>query len=213
MCFSAVVDDSPLQISFPAEFHAQTAVEAALILNKTLTAAGKTSDDIASVKIRTQEAAIRIIDKSGPLANFADRDHTIQYMVAVPLIFGRLTSEDYSDDVAADPRIDELRAKITCVEDATMSADYHNPEKRFISNALTITLKDGTVLDEVHIDYPVGHRRRRAEGTILLQEKFLRHISHHFSPGHVEKIVSLTADQASFEKMSVPEFMDLFVKA
>lgn len=128
---------------------AQTAVEASLILNGKLKEMGKTSDDIKDVKIRTQNAAIRIIDKQGPLANFADRDHTIQYMVAIPLIFGRLTTADYNDDVAADPRIDELRAKMRCVEDAHYSEDYHNPDSRSIGNAITITLKDGTVLDEV----------------------------------------------------------------
>jgi len=201
------------KISFPAEFHAQTAAEAAHVLHKRLQDMGKTSDDIKHVKIRTQEAAIRIIDKSGPLNNFADRDHTIQYMVAVPLIFGRLTSEDYSDAVAADPRIDALRAKMQCVEDKTFTTEYHDPDKRYIGNALTITLNDGTVLDEVHIDYPVGHKKRRAEGEPLLNAKFERHIKPHFSPEHVKKILSTVSDQASLEVLDVPSFVDLFVKA
>ncbi|SCV67978.1 BQ2448_99 [Microbotryum intermedium] len=208
---SYIMENVLFKISFPAEFHAQTAAEAAMILHSKLKEIGKSSDDIKEVKIRTQEAAIRIIDKSGPLANFADRDHTIQYMVAVPLIFGRLTSEDYTDRIAADPRIDELRAKIYCVEDKTFSAEYHDPEKRYIGNALTITLKDGTVLDEVHIDYPVGHRRRREEGEPLLNAKFKRHIEPHFDAAHVDKIVKTVADQASLEKMPVNEFVDMFV--
>ncbi|GAA5876012.1 hypothetical protein JCM3774_002313 [Rhodotorula dairenensis] len=208
---SYIMENVLFKISFPAEFHAQTAAEAAHILHKQLKDMGKSSDDIKHVKIRTQEAAIRIIDKSGPLHNFADRDHTIQYMVAVPLIFGRLTTEDYSDEVAADPRIDELRAKMQCVEDKTFTADYHDPEKRFISNALTVTLNDGTVLPEVHIDYPVGHKRRREEGTPLLEAKFERHVKPHFDAQHVEKILKLVANQPELEKMPVKDFTDLFV--
>ncbi|KAM0793658.1 ATP-binding cassette transporter CGR1 [Microbotryomycetes sp. NB124-2] len=198
------------KISFPAEFHAQTAAEASLILHNKLKELGTSSDDIKHIKVRTQEAAIRIIDKSGPLNNFADRDHSIQYMIAVPLIFGRLTAEDYTDRVAADPRIDELRSKIQCVEDKTFSAEYHDPEKRFIGNALTITLNDGTVLDEVHIDYPVGHKRRREEGTPLLEAKFKRHIEPHFPAEHVQKILDAVSDQAKLEKMPVQDFTDLF---
>ncbi|GAA6064030.1 hypothetical protein JCM10212_004262 [Sporobolomyces blumeae] len=209
---SYIMENVLFKISFPAEFHAQTAAEAAHIIHKQLKDAGKSSDDIKSVKIRTQEAAIRIIDKSGPLHNFADRDHTIQYMVAVPLIFGRLTTEDYSDKVAADPRIDELRAKIQCVEDKQYTADYHDPEKRYISNALTVTLNDGTVMDEVALDYPVGHRRRREEGTPLLNAKFERHIKPHFDSAHVKKIIDLVSDQKTLEEMPVAEFSDLFWK-
>ncbi|GAA6024286.1 hypothetical protein JCM11491_006494 [Sporobolomyces phaffii] len=208
---SYIMENVLFKISFPAEFHAQTAAEAAHIIHKQLKDAGKSSDDIKSVKIRTQEAAIRIIDKSGPLHNFADRDHTIQYMVAVPLIFGRLTTEDYSDATAADPRIDELRAKISCVEDKQFTVDYHDPEKRYISNALTVTLNDGTVMDEVALDYPVGHKRRREEGIPLLNAKFERHIAPHFPKDHVENIVKLVGDQSTLENMSVSDFTDLFV--
>ncbi|BGP52519.1 ATP-binding cassette transporter CGR1 [Rhodotorula sphaerocarpa] len=208
---SYIMENILFKISFPAEFHAQTAAEAAHVVHKQLKDMGKSSDDIKHVKIRTQEAAIRIIDKSGPLHNFADRDHTIQYMVAVPLIFGRLTTEDYSDAVAADPRIDALRAKMQCVEDKTFTADYHDPDKRFISNGLTITLNDGTVLPEVHIDFPVGHKRRREEGTPLLEAKFERHVKPHFDGAHVEKILKTVSDQASLEQMSVKDFTDLFV--
>jgi len=209
---SYIMENILFKISFPAEFHAQTAAEGAHILHKKLAEMGKTSDDIKHVKIRTQNAAIRIIDKKGPLHNFADRDHTIQYMVAVPLIFGRLTTEDYSDAVAADPRIDALREKMECVEDEFFSTDYHNPESRSIGNALTITLNDGTVLDEVEILYPVGHKRRREEGTPLLEAKFKRHISPWFSADHVEKIIKTVGDQAALEKMSVPEFSDMFYR-
>ncbi|GAA6007985.1 hypothetical protein JCM10207_006988 [Rhodosporidiobolus poonsookiae] len=209
---SYIMENVLFKISFPAEFHAQTAAEAAHILHKQLKDMGKSSDDIKHVKIRTQEAAIRIIDKSGPLHNFADRDHTIQYMVAVPLIFGRLTTEDYSDQVAADPRIDALREKMQCVEDKQFTVDYHDPEKRFISNGLTVTLNDGTVLPEVHLDYPVGHRLRRDEGTPLLNAKFERHIRPHFEGSHVDKILKVVGDQAALEKLPVKDFTDLFVK-
>ncbi|GAA5990460.1 hypothetical protein JCM11641_007210 [Rhodosporidiobolus odoratus] len=210
---SYIMENVLFKISFPAEFHAQTAAEAALILHSKLKELGKSSDDIKEVKIRTQEAAIRIIDKSGPLHNFADRDHTLQYMVAVPLIFGRLTTEDYGDAVAADPRIDALREKMYCREDPTFTADYHDPSKRFISNGLTITLNDGTVLDEVALDYPVGHKRRREEGVPLLMDKFKRHVGGWLGEKQVEKILSLTSDQAALEKMPVKDFTDLFVKA
>ncbi|KAH8920818.1 2-methylcitrate dehydratase [Atractiella rhizophila] len=209
---SYIMENVLFKISFPAEFHAQTAAEAALILHGKLKSMGKTSDDVESVKIRTQEAAIRIIDKSGPLNNYADRDHCIQYMVAVPLIFGRLTSQDYSDEVAADPRIDALRDRITCVEDTTYTADYHHPDKRFISNALTITLKDGTVLDEVEVHYPVGHKRRRAEGQPLIEAKFVNHAKPHFSPGRVDELLSLMKDRKKAEAMDVPTFVDLWHK-
>ncbi|TNY23748.1 2-methylcitrate dehydratase [Rhodotorula diobovata] len=208
---SYIMENVLFKISFPAEFHAQTAAEAAHILHAKLKEMGKSSDDIKHVQIRTQEAAIRIIDKSGPLHNFADRDHTIQYMVAVPLIFGRLTTEDYSDKVAADPRIDALREKMQCVEDKTFTADYHDPDKRFISNGLTVTLNDGTVLPEVHIDYPVGHKRRREEGTPLLNAKFERHIKPHFDATHVDKILKLVGDQSALEAMDVKDFTELFV--
>ncbi|GAA5992038.1 hypothetical protein JCM5350_006259 [Sporobolomyces pararoseus] len=208
---SYIMENVLFKISFPAEFHAQTAAEAAHIIHKQLKDAGKSSDDIKHVKIRTQEAAIRIIDKSGPLHNFADRDHTIQYMVAVPLIFGRLTTEDYSDRVAADPRIDELRAKIQCVEDKQFTADYHDPEKRFIGNALTVTLNDGTVLDEVECLYPIGHRRRREEGIPVLNAKFKRHVTDFFDSSKCDEIFKLVSDQKTLENMPVNEFTDLFV--
>ncbi|KAL7411256.1 2-methylcitrate dehydratase [Mrakia frigida] len=208
---SYVMENILFKISFPAEFHAQTAVEASLILHDALKKIGKTSDDIAKIRIRTQEAAIRIIDKSGPLANFADRDHTIQYMVAVPLIFGRLTSEDYSDDVASDPRIDALREKMYCEEEKRFSVDYLDPDKRSIGNAIQITLKDGTVMEEVEVEYPVGHQRRREEGIPLLLAKFKRHIGPHFSQARQDKILEVTKDLKTFQALGVKDFMDLWV--
>lgn len=151
---SYIMENVLFKISYPAEFHAQTAVEAAHIIHAKLAQQGKSAADIKSVRIRTQEAAMRIINKKGPLANFADRDHDINYMVAFPLLFGELTSQSYLDAAAKDPRIDELRAKITCVEDKTFSVEYHEPAKRSIGNALLVELNDGTVLDEVVVEYP-----------------------------------------------------------
>src|ERR1700744_2669459 len=144
------------KISSPAEFHSQTAVEAAMTLQKQI----KSADDIKKITIRTHEAAIRIIEKKGPLNNPADRDHCIQYMIAVPLLYGRLTAADYEDNIAADPRIDVLRDKMECVEDKHFTKDYHDPEKRSIANALTVEFSDGTVLEEVVVEYPIGHQRR-----------------------------------------------------
>ena len=200
------------KISYPAEFHSQTAVEAALILFNKMKEMGKTSDDIASVRIRTHEACIRIIDKKGPLRNPADRDHTIQYMVAIPLIFGRLTARDYEDDIAIDPRIDALREKITCVEDPQYTKDYHDPDKRSIANAVTVTFKDATSLDEVAIEYPVGHKRRRDEGLPLLVKKYQRNLARIFNADQQAKIEELTLNYEKLSKTPVNEVLDLFVK-
>jgi 2-methylcitrate dehydratase len=207
-----VMENILFKISYPAEFHAQTAVEAAMSLYKKLAQMGKSSDDIASVSIRTHEACIRIIDKKGELKNPADRDHTIQYMVAIPLIFGRLTAKDYENDVAADPRIDRLREKIVCIEDKAFSADYHDPQKRSIANAITITLSDGTVLDEVVVEYPVGHKRRREEGIPLLIKKYQTNLARVFDNQQRAKIEEATLDFNHIVKMKVNEVMDLLVK-
>src|SRR5207253_2265666 len=161
---SYVMEQILFKISFPAEFHSQTAVEAAMTLHAELQRLGRSPEDIRRITIRTHEACIRIIDKKGPLDNPADRDHCIQYMVAVPLIYGRLTASDYEDDIASDIWIDVLRDKIECVEDIQFTKDYHDPAKRSIANAITIELNDGTVLEEVQVDYPIGHKRRREEG-------------------------------------------------
>jgi 2-methylcitrate dehydratase len=200
------------KISFPAEFHSQTGVEAAMTLHKKLADLGKSSSDIKKVTIRTHEACIRIIDKSGPLRNPADRDHCIQYMVALPLIFGRLTAKDYEDDVASDPRIDALREKITCVEDKQFTADYHDPSKRSIANALTIELNDGTVLDEVVVEYPIGHARRRTEGIPLLIEKYRTNLARIFSEDQQRKIAEVSLDRAKLEAIPVSDFLSLLVK-
>ena len=207
-----VMENVLFKISFPAEFHSQTAVEAAMTLQGQMAAAGKTSDDIKSVTIRTHEACIRIIDKKGPLNNPADRDHCIQYMVAVPLIFGRLTARDYEEDIAADPRIDALREKIVCVEDTSYTADYHDPAKRSIANALTIEFTDGSKLGEIAVEYPIGHARRRTEGIPLLIEKFRTNLARIYSADQQKRIEDATLDRAKLEQMSVVDFTDLLAK-
>ena len=181
-----------------------------MTLHDQLKATGRSSDDIASIRIRTHEACIRIIDKRGPLHNPADRDHTIQYMVAVPFIFGRLTAADYEDDVAADPRIDALRDKIECVEDPAFTRDYHDPEKRSIANGMTVTLKDGTVLPELVVEYPIGHKRRRADGIPLLEAKFRTNLARRFVEKRQRQILDVSLDQAKLESMSVNDYVDLY---
>ncbi|NIF89759.1 MULTISPECIES: bifunctional 2-methylcitrate dehydratase/aconitate hydratase [unclassified Burkholderia] len=208
---SYVMENVLFKIAFPAEFHAQTAAEAALALHRQILAAGRDAESIRRVTIRTHEAAIRIIDKSGPLANPADRDHCIQYMVAVPLLFGRLTAADYEDEIARDPRIDALRAKIACVEDPQFTKDYHDPDKRAIANALTVEFDDGTVLDEVVVDYPIGHRRRRDEGIPLLVEKFRSNLARRFPAKQQQAILDVSLDPARLAAMPVNEYVDLYV--
>ena len=204
-----VMENILFKISFPAEFHSQTAVEAAMTLHTAMLAAGKTQADIKKVTIRTHEACIRIIDKKGPLNNPADRDHCIQYMVAVPLIFGRLTARDYEDNIAADSRIDALREKIICVEDSTFTADYHDPAKRSIANALTVEFNDGSILGEEVVEYPIGHARRRIAGIPLLIEKYKVNLARIFDKPRQEKILSLSLDYESLIATPVNEFMDL----
>ena len=206
---SYVMENVLFKISFPAEFHSQTGVEAAMTIYHQMQAAGKTSDDIAKVTIRTHEACIRIIDKKGPLNNPADRDHCIQYMTAVPFIFGRLTARDYEEDIAADPRIDALREKIVCVEDPGYTADYHNPEKRSIANAITVEFTDGTVFDEVAVEYPIGHARRRTEGIPLLIEKYKTNLARIYDGDKQKKIIDLCLDYDKLAATPVNEFMDL----
>ncbi|NYT59156.1 bifunctional 2-methylcitrate dehydratase/aconitate hydratase [Alcaligenaceae bacterium] len=208
---SYVMENILFKISFPAEFHSQTAVECAMDIHQKLALAGKTSDDIQKITIRTHEACLRIIDKTGPLNNPADRDHCIQYMVAVPLIFGRLTAADYEDDIAADPRIDALRAKITCIEDPEFTASYHNPQERSIANALTVELNDGSVLDEVVNLYPIGHKRRRDQGIPLLEVKFRSHLAGRYPARQQQRIIEASLDQETLERMPVHEYMDLYV--
>lgn len=208
---SYVMENVLFKISFPAEFHAQTAAEAAMILHSKLKDMGKTSDDIKHIKVRTQDAAMRIINKTGPLYNYADRDHCLQYMIAVPLIHGRLTADDYTDEVASDPRIDALRDKMEVVEDTRFSEEYHAPEKRYIGNALQITLNDGTVLDDVEVNYPIGHRKRREEGTPVLLEKFERHLRGRLDEGQVQKIVAASQPDKILD-LDIDQYVDLYVK-
>jgi 2-methylcitrate dehydratase len=208
---SYVMENVLFKISYPAEFHSQTAVEAAMQLHQRLQAMGVSTDDIEHIGVRTHEACIRIIDKKGPLANPADRDHCIQYMMAVPLLFGRLTAADYEDEVARDPRIDALRARIECVEDPQFTRDYLDPEKRSIANAVTVKLKDGRTLDEVVVEYPIGHRRRRQEGIPLLIAKFRRNLARRFPQKQQHAIAELSLDRARLEQTPVNEYVDLYV--
>jgi 2-methylcitrate dehydratase len=206
---SYVMEHILFKISFPAEFHAQTAAEAAMAVFQQMKSRGKTAEDIKKIQIRTHEAAIRIIDKKGPLNNPADRDHCIQYMVAMPLLYGRLTAADYEDDVASDPRIDRLRDKMTCVEDKQFSKDYLDPEKRSIPNALTVEFNDGSLLPEVVVEYPLGHKRRRKEGIPHLVEKFERNLARRFAPQQQQAIRDLCMDQKRLEETAVNAFVDL----
>lgn len=208
---SYVMENVLFKISFPAEFHSQTAVECAMTIHEKMKALGVDVERIKRITIRTHEACIRIIDKKGPLDNPADRDHCIQYMVAVPLLFGRLTAEDYEDAVAKDPRIDALRDKIVCVEDPQFTKDYHDPEKRSIANALAVEFEDGTKLDEVVCEYPIGHKRRRADGIPLLEAKFKTNLARRFPTKQQKRILDVSLDQKKLEAMPVHEYVDLYV--
>jgi 2-methylcitrate dehydratase len=208
---SYVMEHILFKISFPAEFHSQTAVEAAMTLHGKLKSLGKKTEDIKKIKIRTHEAAIRIIDKKGALNNPADRDHCIQYMIAVPLIYGRLTAADYEDNIALDPQIDVLRDKMECVEDPQFTRDYFDPEKRSIANALTVTFNDGTVLDEVVVEYPIGHKRRREEGIPELMKKFKINLARKFPDKQQLAILDASMEFDVLSKMPVNEFVDLMV--
>jgi 2-methylcitrate dehydratase len=205
---SYVMENVLFKISFPAEFHAQTAVEAAVQLHP------EVKDRLSEVKrieIVTHESAIRIIDKKGPLDNPADRDHCIQYMTAIGLIKGTLTAADYEDAVARDPRIDALRSKMSCVESRRYSRDYLDPKKRSIANQLQIFFKDGTATRKVAVEYPVGHRRRRQEGIPLLEAKFRTHLARRFPEERRGAILELCRDGKRLESTPVDQFVDLFV--
>ena len=205
---SYVMEHVLFKISFPAEFHAQTAVECAMALHSQVK---DKLDQIDKIVIRTHESAIRIIDKKGPLNNPADRDHCIQYMVAIPLIHGRLTAADYEDDVARDPRVDALRDKMECVEEKQFTKDYLDPEKRSIANAIQVFFKDGSKTGEVVVEYPIGHRRRRAEGIPVLEAKFKTNLARRFALKQSRAILDLCQDQKKLEATPVNEFVDLFV--
>ena len=211
---SYVMENVLFKISYPAEFHAQTAVEAAMKLHQQLAARGLNASAIKSIAVHTHEACLRIIDKKGPLANPADRDHCVQYMIAVPLIFGRLTAADYEDAVAKDPvwgqRIDAVRDRITCVENPQFTRDYHDPEKRSIANSLRMELNDGTILEET-VEYPIGHRRRREEGLPLLVEKFKTNLRRRFDETRQQQILDASLDPGRLDQMPVNEYVDLYV--
>ena len=204
---SYVMENVLFKISFPAEFHAQTSVECAMQLHPL----GKDRlDQIERIEIQTQEAGVRIIDKTGPLANYADRDHCIQYMVAVPLIFGRLTAADYNDDIAADPRIDALRAKMAVSENPQFTRDYFDPGKRYIGNSVQVFFKDGSATDKVSIDFPIGHRKRRGEGIPVLMAKCEAALRAQLPAGQVDRIMALAADPARLDGLPVDQFMNLY---
>ena len=211
---SYVMENVLFKISYPAEFHAQTAVEAAMKLHSELARRGLNESAIKQITVRTHEACLRIIDKKGPLSNPADRDHCVQYMIAVPLIFGRLTAADYEDAVASDPvsgkRIDALRDLISCVEEPQFTRDYHDPEKRSIPNSLRVELKDGTAIEET-VEYPIGHKRRRKEGMPLLIEKFQRNLARRFDSEKQQRILDTSLDRSRLERMHVSDYVDLYV--
>lgn len=205
---SYVIENILFKISFPAEFHAQTAVEAALALHPQVK---DRLDEIETIPIETQESAVRIIDKKGPLHNPADRDHCLQYMVAVPLLKGSLTAADYEDAAAADPRIDRLRGRMVVTENPQFTADYLDPAKRSIGNSVQVVFRDGRATDKVAVEYPIGHRRRRPEGIPLLLAKFERNLRSRLPAAAADRIRAACADQERLERMPVPEFVGLFV--
>ncbi|QOW25047.1 bifunctional 2-methylcitrate dehydratase/aconitate hydratase [Lysobacter sp. H23M47] len=209
---SYVMENILFKLSFPAEFHAQTAVECAMQLHaqvkQQLDAGGV--DAIERIELETQQAAIRIIDKTGPLSNYADRDHCLQYMVAVPLLFGRLTADDYGDAVAADPRIDALRDKMTVSEDPRFTRDYSDPAKRYIGNSVQVFFKDGSHTRKITVDVPIGHRERRAEGVPVLMDKFERAMRGRLSAERADRLMTLANAPTQLESLAVTDFMDLF---
>ena len=205
---SYVMENVLFKVSFPAEFHAQTAVEAAVILNSEVK---DRVNDIQKIVISTQESAIRIISKEGQLNNPADRDHCIQYMTAVGLLKGNLVAEDYEDDVASDPRIDLLRSKMVIEEDKRYSREYLEADKRSVANAVQIFFEDGSSSEKIEVEYPIGHRRRREEGLPLLIEKFKNNLGTQFSESRSEVILNLCLDESKLESTAVSDFMELIV--
>jgi 2-methylcitrate dehydratase len=206
---SYVMEQVLFKISFPAEFHAQTAVECALQLHPLVK---DRLEQIDRVELTTHESAIRIIDKSGPLNNPADRDHCLQYMTAIGLIFGALTADHYEDKVAADPRIDALRAKMKVTEDKSYSNDYLDPEKRSIANSVQVFFKDGSKTERIEVHFPIGHRRRRAEGIPVLQQKAHDAFATHYGKDKAASLMSLFANRSKLEAMPVHEFVSAFVQ-
>ncbi len=205
---SYVMEHVLFKISFPAEFHSQTAVEAAVQLHPQILAR---LDEIDRIELTTHESAIRIISKEGKLHNPADRDHCLQYMTAIGLLKGDLTAADYEDDIANDPRVDALREKMVVQEDGRYSSEYHDPDKRSIANALQVFFNDGSSTDKVEIEYPIGHRRRRGEGIPVLEAKFERNLRTRFPAAQTQRILAVCADQQALEATPVNEFVDLMV--
>lgn len=205
---SYVMENILFKVAFPAEFHAQTAVECAVQLHPQVK---DRLEQIERIELRTQEPAIRIISKTGPLYSPADRDHCIQYMVAVPLVHGTLTAECYEDEFARDPRLDALRDKMTIAEEPRFTRDYYDPEKRAIGNSVRVFFKDGTSTGGVSIEYPLGHRRRRPEGLPLLERKFRDALASHYQASQAETILKLCQDPKKLENTAVGEFVDLLV--
>ena len=203
-----VMENTLFKVAFPAEFHSQTAAECAFKLHDLVK---DRLGEIDTVTITTHETAIRIIDKTGPLYNPADRDHCLQYVAAIGLIFGTLTADHYEDEVAADPRIDALRDKMAVIENPQYSVDYLDPDKRSIANAVQVHLKDGSATEKIEVEYPLGHRRRRAEGIPLLVEKFTANLASRFPARQSEVILELCLDQKRLEETPVNEFMDMLV--
>ncbi|MBA2656932.1 MAG: bifunctional 2-methylcitrate dehydratase/aconitate hydratase [Tatlockia sp.] len=207
---SYVMENVLFKLSFPAEFHAQTAVECAVALHPLALAR---FNDIASIELVTHESAIRIISKQGALYNPADRDHCLQYMVAIGLLFGTLNAEHYENEIATDPRIDQLRGMMQVTENQQFSHDYLDPNKRSIANSIKLIFKDGSQSEQISVEYPIGHRRRREEGIPVLQDKFKRNLSTRFEPARVEKIIRSMNDTNSLAAMSVVDFMALWISA
>ena len=205
---SYVMENVLFKISFPAEFHAQTAVECAMQLHPLVR---DRIADVERVVIETQEPGVRIIDKTGPLANPADRDHCIQYMVAVPLIFGRLTAADYEDAVAGDPRIDALRSKMQVSENTTFTQEYYAADKRYIGNAIQVFFRDGTSTPRIRVDFPIGHRKRREEGMPVLVKKFEQSVAAHFQPKQAARILDAFGDSAKLDALPINELVATLV--
>ena len=207
---SYVMENVLFKISFPAEFHAQTAVEAAMTLHPEVV---DRLDEVREVVIETQEPGVRIIDKTGPLDNPADRDHCIQYMTAIPLIFGRLTAADYEDGVAGDPRVDGLREKMTVKENPRFTEDYYAADKRYIGNAVQVFFNDGRATERVEVEFPIGHRRRREEGIPVLVGKFRDSLRPKLNDAQFQALDELCGDQGRLEQTPVQDFMALLVAA
>ena len=205
---SYVMENILFKISYPAEFHAQTAVEAAMTLHDQVC---DRLDDIEKIAVETQEPGVRIIDKTGPLDNPADRDHCLQYMIAIPMIHGRLTAADYENDVAQDPRVDALREKMDVVENKAFTRDYFDAEKRYIGNAIQVFFKDGTQTDRVAVDFPIGHRQRRDEGIPVLKQKFATSVSSKLKTEQWKQLSALCADHKKLAATAVDDFMALLV--